>query len=91
MGGLRAASERLTPSGRVLGADERVPVEVALRSMLSPLDDPGGPARRVTVGRPADLVLLDRPWREAVRAPDAGNVRATFIEGRIAHGAQQLG
>lgn len=91
MGGLRAAAERLTPSGRVLGADERVPVEVALRSMFSPLDDPGGPARRIAVGRPADLVLLDRPWSEAVRAPDAGHVRATFIEGRIAHGAQQLG
>lgn len=88
---LRAASERLTPSGRVLGADERVPVEVALRGMLSPLDDPGGPARRVAVGRPADLVLLDRPLGEALRAPDAGHVRATFIEGRIVHGARCLG
>lgn len=88
--GLRAASERLTPSGRVLGADERVPVEVALRGMLSPLDDPGGPARRVAVGRPADLVLLDRPLREALRAPDAGHVRVTFVEGRIVHGARYL-
>ena len=88
---LRAASERLTPSGRVLGADERVPVEVVLRSLLSPLDDPGGPPRRVAVGRPADLVLLDRPSREALRAPDAGQVRATFIEGRLVHGAQDLG
>ncbi|WP_369254088.1 amidohydrolase family protein [Streptomyces sp. R35] len=88
---LRAASERLTPSGRVLGADERVPVEVVLRALLSPLDDPGGPPRRVAVGRPADLVLLDRPLREALRAPDAGQVRATFIEGRLVHGAQDLG
>ncbi|MFG3025403.1 amidohydrolase family protein [Streptomyces sp. NPDC048254] len=88
---LRAASERLTPSGRVLGADERIPAEVALRGMLSPLDDPGGLARRVAVGRPADLVLLDRPLREALRAPDADHVRATFIEGRIVHGAQYLG
>ncbi|MFI1927916.1 amidohydrolase family protein [Streptomyces sp. NPDC020377] len=89
--GLRAASERLTASGRVLGADERVSVEVALRGMLSSLDDPGGPARRVAVGRPADLVLLDRPLREALRAPDADHVRVTFIEGRIVHGAQYLG
>ncbi|WP_369230954.1 amidohydrolase family protein [Streptomyces sp. R21] len=88
---LRAASERLTPAGRVLGADERVPVEVVLRALLSPLDDPGGPPRRVAVGRPADLVLLDRPLREALRAPDAGQVRATFIEGRLVHGAQYLG
>ncbi|MFD3605237.1 amidohydrolase family protein [Streptomyces sp. NPDC058656] len=88
---MRAASERLTLSGRVLGANERVPMEVALRGMLSPLDDPGGPVRRVAVGRPADLVLLDRPLREALRAPDASHVRATFIEGRIAYGARYLG
>ncbi|WP_328875459.1 amidohydrolase family protein [Streptomyces sp. NBC_00287] len=48
--GVRAASERLTPSGRVLGIEERVPAEVTLRGLLSPLDDPGGPARRVGWG-----------------------------------------
>ncbi|WP_411147710.1 amidohydrolase family protein [Streptomyces sp. A30] len=84
---LRAASERLTPSGRVLGAGERVPARTVLRGMLSPLHDPGGPPREIAVGEPADLVLLDRPLTDALRAPDAGHVRATLIEGRIVYGA----
>ena len=82
---LRAAAERRTPSGRVLGPGERVPAGQALLGMLSPLDDPGGRPRRVAVGEPADLVLLDRPSAEALRAPDAGCVRATFIEGRMVY------
>jgi predicted amidohydrolase YtcJ len=57
-----------------------------MRGMLSPLHDPGGPPRRVAEGHPADLVLLDRPLGDALRSPDAGQVRATFIEGRVVYG-----
>ncbi|KOU58924.1 hypothetical protein ADK57_35060 [Streptomyces sp. MMG1533] len=85
--GLRAAAERLTPSGRVLGPGERVPAGAVLRGMLSPLHDAGGPPREIAVGGPADLVLLDRPLADALRAPDARHVRATLIDGRIVHGA----
>ncbi|BBC31264.1 hypothetical protein SGFS_025580 [Streptomyces graminofaciens] len=88
---LRAASERLTPSGRVLGPDERTPAATVLRGLLAPLHDPGGPPRDIAVGLPADLVLLDRPLSEALRTPDAGRVRATFIGGRVVHGAENLG
>ncbi|MCT9079586.1 amidohydrolase family protein [Streptomyces fulvoviolaceus] len=84
---LRAATERRTPSGRVLGPDERVPAETVLRGLLSPLENPAGPARRITVGHSADLVLLDRPLTDALHAPDAGLVRATIIGGRIVYGA----
>lgn len=84
---LRAATERRTPSGRVLGPDERVPAETVLRGLLSPLVNPAGPARRITVGHSADLVLLDRPLADVLRAPDAGLVRATVIGGRIVYGA----
>ncbi|NNN28833.1 amidohydrolase family protein [Streptomyces sp. S3(2020)] len=83
---LRAATQRLTPSGRVLGPAERVPPATVLTGLLSPLSDPGGPPRRVAPGQPADLVLLDRPLSEALRTPDAGQVRATFIAGRVVHG-----
>ncbi|TDV49879.1 amidohydrolase family protein [Actinophytocola oryzae] len=72
---LRAAA------GRELGPHERVPVEVALRGMLSPLTDPGGPPRRITRGAPADLVLLDRPVAEVLTA----TVRTTIISGEPAH------
>ena len=75
---LRAAADR---------EDEHVPARVALRGMLSPLTDPGGPPRRISQGEPADVVLLDRPLTEALRRPDAHNVRATIINGQLAHGS----
>jgi len=75
---LKAAAER---------EDEQVPARVALRGMLSPLTDPGGPPRRIAPGAPADLVLLDRPLTEALRHPDARHVRATIIKGRLTHGS----
>ncbi|MEU6372603.1 amidohydrolase family protein [Streptomyces sp. NPDC046909] len=84
--GLRAAVERRTISGRVLGPDERVAAATVLDGLLSALHDPGGPPRQVAPGLPADLVLLDRPLGEALRAPDAGQVRATLIAGRVVHG-----
>ncbi|MFJ9127771.1 amidohydrolase family protein [Streptomyces sp. NPDC102340] len=84
---LRAAAERRTPSGRVLGPGERLPARAVLRGMLAPLDDPGGPPRRTEVGSVADLVLLDRPLADALRAPHARQVRATFIAGRLVYSA----
>ncbi|HWK51266.1 MAG TPA: hypothetical protein VNR40_15335, partial [Steroidobacter sp.] len=39
--------------------------------------------RRVTVGAPADLCLLDRSWASARSALSAAYVRATFIDGRM--------
>ncbi|WP_210588510.1 amidohydrolase family protein [Streptomyces sp. GESEQ-35] len=87
---LRAASERLTPSGRTLGHDERTPAETVLRGFLSPLHDPGGPPRHVTPGQPADLVLLNGPLAEALRTPDSTHVRATIIQGQVIHGTKNL-
>ncbi len=72
---LRQAVERCTPSGTVLRPEERVPPALALDGLLSPLDWPGGPARRVEVGATADLVLLHRPLVEVLRAPSRDLVR----------------
>ncbi|MET9387595.1 amidohydrolase family protein [Streptomyces sp. NPDC002928] len=82
---LRAAAGRRTPSGRVPGPHERLPARTVLRGMLAPLDDPGGPPRRIAVGSAADLVLLDRPLTDALRAPHARHVRATLIAGRLVY------
>jgi predicted amidohydrolase YtcJ len=41
--------------------------------------------RKIEVGAPADLCLLDRPWAEARTAPSAERVRATWISGRLVH------
>ncbi|WGL54028.1 amidohydrolase family protein [Nocardioides sp. BP30] len=68
---------------RAINPAEAVPVETALAGYLSPPQDPGGPPRRVAVGEPADLVLLDVPVDVALRDPDARHVRLTLIAGSI--------
>ncbi|ARE37741.1 amidohydrolase (plasmid) [Rhodococcus sp. BH4] len=55
---IAAAQHRMTPNGIVLGGNETVDAARALDAYLSRSDDPGGPARRVQVGAPADLVLV---------------------------------
>jgi predicted amidohydrolase YtcJ len=81
---LRAAVERRTAGGAPLGRDEALPPEEALDLFLAPLDAPGGPPRRVEPGVPADLCLLDRPWRAARRALSRDLVAATWCDGSLA-------
>jgi predicted amidohydrolase YtcJ len=78
---MAAAVDRCTPSGAVLGDDERLTPERALGLFLGPADDPGGPARRVEPGAPADLCVLDRPRIEALADLSAVRVMATFVAG----------
>jgi predicted amidohydrolase YtcJ len=78
---LRAAVERRTAGGAPLGPDEALSPEQALRLFLAPLEAPGGGRRRVAPGAPADLCLLDRPWREARRALARDLVAATWCDG----------
>jgi predicted amidohydrolase YtcJ len=73
---LRAARDRRTAAGSVLGPKERVCTRTALSGML------GFPA--VRVGVPADLCLLRVPLSEALRRPDAALVRVTLCGGRVA-------
>lgn len=82
---MQAAVERTTVSGRVIGADERLAAAEALDLFLAPLEDVAARKRRVAIGVPADLVLLDRSWAEVARRPAAVGVRMTMIGGRVAH------
>jgi predicted amidohydrolase YtcJ len=79
--GLRAAVTRETAGGAVLTAAERLTPERALQLWLGAPDDPGGPPRRVQEGSEADLCLLHTPLAEALDAPSAELVRATFVGG----------
>lgn len=82
---LRAATSRETREGRTLGAAEAIPPETALALFA---DDAlaGAPIRDgPRVGEPADLCLLDRPWRAAREAPAAEHVVATFCAGRVVY------
>ena len=81
--GIRAAVDRRTRGGLVLGEDERVGPRQALQLYLGAQRAPGGPARRVEVGAAADLCLLAAPLREALAAPSSSLVRAVLIDGRL--------
>jgi predicted amidohydrolase YtcJ len=73
---------RRTRWGATLGEEERLAPERALALFLAPLGDPGGAPRRVEPGAPADLCLLDRPWRSAREELSIACVRATCRAGR---------
>ena len=84
---IRAAVSRRTRAGVTLGEGERLAPERALALFLGPLDDPGGAPRRVALGAPADLCLLDRSWQRAREEPSSSYVRATWRAGRLVHEA----
>jgi predicted amidohydrolase YtcJ len=78
---MRSAMERRGVSGLSVGADHGLASAAALALFLGPLDDPGGPTRRVTVGASADLCLLEKPLRPALRTPSSRHVVATIAAG----------
>jgi predicted amidohydrolase YtcJ len=82
---IATAGDRTTPSGRILGADERLDPEPALHLWLSELADPGGPPRTVRVGAVADVCMLDRPLASVIESPAVDAVVATIVGGEIAY------
>jgi predicted amidohydrolase YtcJ len=80
---IAAAITRRTPTGRILGADERLDARRALDLFLGPPGAPGGPPRRIAPGTPADLCLLAVPLEDALRAPAASLVAATIRAGYL--------
>lgn len=83
---IAAAVHRRTRRGHVMGRDERLTPAAALALFLGDPGDPGGPARRIEPGAPADLCLLDAPLGEALGAPTSAHVAATFVAGQVVHG-----
>ena len=80
---IATAIERRTSSGAPLGLREGVAPERALALFLTPLDVAGGTPRRVAVGEPADLCLLDGPLSQVLEAPSSSHVAATVIGGAL--------
>ena len=78
---MQAAVMRRTRSGRVMGAAEALRPEQALALFTTSLEAPGAAPRRIAVGQPADLCLLDRPWAQARADLSAVRVRQTWRDG----------
>lgn len=81
---MRAAVARQTASGTIIGPDEASTPEEALALYLADPQDLTV-ERRIVVGAPADLCLLDRPWAQARDRLLADDVRLTLIGGSIAY------
>lgn len=80
---IRAAVDRRTESGAVLGAGEGLSPERALALFTSPAAAPGASPRRVEVGSDADLCLLDRAWKEIREELSSRRVAATLRAGEL--------
>lgn len=79
---MAAAVGRRTRTGAHIGPDEALSPTAALALFMGAPDDPGGPARRIEGGAPADLCLLDRSWEAALPDLAAVSVDATIKDGR---------
>ncbi|THA27336.1 amidohydrolase [Streptomyces sp. RKND-216] len=92
--GMQSMVERLSRDGRVLGADDRVTAEQALRAYTLDAAWAGHDEQRrgsLSPGKLADFVLLaDDPVRTASSRIGAIDVLATFVAGRCVHGADAL-
>lgn len=78
---MRAAVDRRSAGGHLLGADESLTPERALALFTTPAAAPGSRPRRVVAGARGDLCLLDVPWRRAREELSASRVRATWCGG----------
>jgi predicted amidohydrolase YtcJ len=79
---IRAAVDRRSRTGVLLGPEERLEPRRALSLLLGPGSAPGSP-RRVALGEPADLCVLSTPLEEALAELDADNVAATVVAGEV--------
>jgi len=81
---MRAAVARTSTRGHAIGPDECVSPEEALEGFLGEFRTPFTP-RSLTVGIPADLVLLSKPWAEARHRLLADDVRMTWHQGQVSY------
>jgi predicted amidohydrolase YtcJ len=85
---VRAAVDRRTSSGAVLGAEERLEPGRALDLFLGAADQPAT-RRHVRLGAPADLCVLCLPLAAAASDPSSALVQATVIDGTVAYRRSQ--
>ncbi|CAB1369293.1 amidohydrolase family protein [Denitratisoma oestradiolicum] len=86
---MEAAVCRRTAAGLSLGTEEALNPEQTLALFTGTADNPGGPSRPIEIGAPADLCLLDRPWRNARPRLGAVVVRGTWRQGRRLWNAEE--
>jgi predicted amidohydrolase YtcJ len=83
--GVKAAVDRETLGGQVLGRGERLDPVDAVRLFTSRADDPRV-QRRVAVGQPADLCVVEPETWGSGSSPGP-DIKATFVAGRLVYTA----
>ena len=83
---IATAANRQTAAGAVVGSRESVHVEDALAGYLTPTSAlnqglPFARARKLEVGMPADVCLLEQRWSEVLGQAGSATVGATLIGG----------
>jgi predicted amidohydrolase YtcJ len=85
---IKAAVDRRTSSGAVLGPEERLTPADALKLFLGKAEAPSV-VKRIEPGALGDLCVLRCPLDAALADPSAEAVRATVIAGAVIHDADQ--
>jgi len=80
-----AAMDRRSAAGEPVGLDTGLTAAAALDLFLAPLTQPGGAARAVRAGQPADLCLLGLPLAEALVQPSSRHVAMTVSGGVVTY------
>jgi predicted amidohydrolase YtcJ len=80
---MRAAVDRRSRCGAVIGPTENLTPEQALALFTSAAGDPGGCSRQIRVGSAADLCLLHCSWPDARLRLSSEDVRATIRKGEL--------
>jgi len=65
--------------------DEAISPETALALYTKPKDNAGAMPRKIAVGEPADLCLLDRSWGTAKSGFASVTVKATWVAGELVY------
>lgn len=80
---MAAAVSRRTRKGSLIGPDEGLSPVESVALFTGDANAPGGEARRIEPGAPADLCLLDRSWEAALGDLAAVGVDMTIKDGRV--------
>ena len=81
---VKAATNRQTRAGKILGENEAMTPEAAVECFLGELEHPAE-IRSIAIGVPADFCLLDSPWSIVRRSLSSAHVRATMVDGELVY------
>lgn len=81
--GVWSAMNRTTYEGKIMNSQEKLSFIDALKLFLSHSNDPGGKAREIKVGEPANLCLLNSPLADIAKTQPTNPVSKCIYKGEV--------